>query len=85
VRDDARYFEPTEKERELSLIVAGQSHIPWMMGTPKTVIWRPPVTQVQKIVSHGIGGGLNARLEDRIDRKNKGEQVRVEKKIGLEF
>jgi len=55
------------------------------MGTPKTVIWHPPVTQVQKVAAHGIGGGLNTRLEDRICRKNMGKRVRVEKKIGLRF
>ncbi len=42
VGDDARFFEPTGKERELSLIAAGLSQFPKGTGTPKAIIWRPP-------------------------------------------
>jgi hypothetical protein len=42
VGDDARFFEPTANERELSLIAAGLSQFPKGTGTPKAIIWRPP-------------------------------------------
>jgi len=58
VGDDAAFFEPTAKERELSLIAAGLSQIRNELGWPKVIIWPPPrKTRFKKKASHGICGG----------------------------
>ena len=36
------FFEPTAKEREPSLIVAGTAQLLVSSGKPKTIIWHPP-------------------------------------------
>ena len=36
------FFEPTARERELSLIAAGRSWVPGNTGKPRAVIWHPP-------------------------------------------
>jgi len=58
VGDDALFSEPTEKERELSLVVAGLSQVPMDLGTPKAITWHPPRHhRFKKKASHGIRGG----------------------------
>ena len=56
------FFEPTAKERELSLVAAGRSRSFGTPGKPKATIWRPPRYLGSKRKHHtALAGDLKMR------------------------
>jgi hypothetical protein len=53
------FFEPTAKERELSLVAAGRSRFPENTGKPKAIIWHPPRNLGSKRKHHTAFAGVS--------------------------